>query len=145
MLIGQYETSISPKRRVAVPSKFRKILGKKLIIARFYEGCLVMVGASGWDKLVTRLGSKSQTVTASVRDTDRFILGSAFEAETDNQGRIIIPSVLANYASIKDKVIFIGLMDRVEIWDRDTWRRREKEIGEYAGYLLERIAKDHRS
>lgn len=143
MLIGQYETRISFKRRVAIPGKIRKLLSDKIIIARWYENCLVMVDSHGWEKLLSRLTTLSPIVTAGVRDTDRFILGSAFEVEPDGQGRVIVPAILQEYAGLTDNVVFVGLGDRVEIWDKEKWRAKEKEIYEYAPYLVEKIAKDN--
>lgn len=141
MLIGQYESKLGAKRRLAIPAKVRSALGDKLIIAKFYEGSLVMVNPVGWQKLMTRLTSNIETLTVSVRDTDRFIMGSAYEVEPDFQGRVILPQILAEYAGITKSAIFLGLGDRVEIWDKDVWSKREHEISEYAGYLVEKLAK----
>ncbi|OGM05930.1 hypothetical protein A2125_00355 [Candidatus Woesebacteria bacterium GWB1_43_5] len=144
MLIGQYETKISPKRRIAVPNKLRRNLGKKFIIARWYEGCLVLVGEDGWEKLMGRLTANMGHVTQTVRDTDRFILGSAFEVTPDPQGRVVIPEILSKYAHIKNDVIFLGLGDRAEIWDKTLWRKREEHVTANSVKLMEEMAKEDR-
>jgi MraZ protein len=141
MLIGQFETKIGAKRRLAIPGKVRRELGDKLILARFYEGSLVLVNLAGWEKLMNRLTSQNTTITASVRDTDRFVLSGAFEVEPDAQGRIIVPAILAQYAKLSDDVVFLGLGDRVEVWDKASWKKRETEINEYASFLVEKLAK----
>lgn len=140
MIIGQYETKISPKRRVAIPKKFLKKLGEKIIAAKWYEGCLVLVSQDDWQKLLNRLTGKKGIVTAPVRDTDRFILGSAFELEPDGQGRVIIPAVLADYANFDEDATFIGLGDRVEIWDRKEWKKQEEYVASHAGEFVEELA-----
>lgn len=144
MLLGTYYGVLSPKRRLAVPSSFRKLLGEKIIIAKWYEKCLVLVHENNWDALLKRLTGRSETVTAPVRDTDRFILGSAFEITTDAQGRVIIPAILANYANLDKEIVFLGLGDRVEIWNRDDWSTREELISKNASQLLENVAKEKR-
>lgn len=144
MLLGTYYGVLSPKRRTAVPSTFRKLLGKNLIIAKWYEGCLVLVGEEGWSALLKRLTGKSDTVTAPVRDTDRFILGSAFTLEADEQGRVVIPEILAKYAFLGKDIVFIGLGDRAEIWNRKEWTKREEKISRNASSLLEKVANENK-
>lgn len=145
MLLGTYYGVLSPKRRTAVPSTFRKVLGQKLIVAKWYEGCLVLVGDEGFSALLKRLTGKSDTVTAPVRDTDRFILGSAFTLEADGQGRVVIPEILANYAMLGSEIVFIGLNDRVEIWNKEAWAKREVEVSKNASELLEKIADENKT
>lgn len=145
MLLGTYYGVLSPKRRTAVPASFRKILGQKIILAKWYEGCLVLVGETDWNALLKRLTGKSDTVTAPVRDTDRFILGSAFILETDDQGRIVIPEILAKYAVLGQEVVFLGLGDRAEIWNKETWIKHEEEISKNASVLLEKVANENKN
>jgi MraZ protein len=144
MLIGQYETTLSLKRRVAIPKAFRKVLGKKFIVAKWYEGCLVLVGQEDWQELLNRLTGKKGVITAPVRDTDRFILGSAFEVEPDGQGRVIIPSLLSEYANLKDDIVFIGLGDRVEIWSKADWKKRESYVASHAAEFVEKMAENEK-
>jgi MraZ protein len=68
----------------------------------------------------------------------------AYEVKLDKQGRFVIPEVLADYAEIKDEVVFVGLGDRVEVWPDKIWSSLEKEAQEKADKALERIAKDKR-
>ena len=142
MLIGQYETTLSQKRRVAIPKAFRKVLGKKFIAAKWYEGCLVLVSQDDWQELLNRLTGKKGMITTPVRDTDRFILGSAFELEPDGQGRVIVPALLADYASLKEEIVFLGLGDRAEIWAKSEWKKREGYVASHAAEFVEKMAEN---
>ena len=142
MLIGQYETKLSPKRRVAIPNKFRRGVGKGMIVARWYEECLVLIGEEGWQKLSAKITKKVDFLTEPVRDTDRFILGSAFPLSPDSQGRVVLPETLTKYANMKDEVVFVGLGNRVEVWDKSEWKKREAYIASNAGKLMEKIVKE---
>jgi len=144
MIIGQYETQISEKRRIAIPKKLRDLLGRKMIVAKWYEECLVLVSEDAWKALLNRLTGGTKIVTSPVRDTDRFILGSAFEIEPDSQGRVIMPQLLAKYAGLTGEVLFIGLGDRVEIWDKDKWAKREEYVAGHAAEFVEKLAKDEK-
>lgn len=142
MLIGQYSSKLTNNDRIAVPKKFRDELGEELIIAKWYESCLVMVSKNGWERLQERLVGPQGFIVTTVRDIDRFILGSAFEVRLDNQGRCVIPEVLLAFANIKDDVVFLGLSDRVEIWARDTWLEIEKSAEKKAAEAIEKQAKN---
>ncbi|MBU0569871.1 division/cell wall cluster transcriptional repressor MraZ [Patescibacteria group bacterium] len=141
MLIGQYLSKLTDKDRVAIPKKIRQELGEGLVIARWYENCLVLVSIDSWQKLLTRLTGKSKLITSPVRDIDRFILGLAFEIKLDAQGRFIMPKILLNYANIKEDVVFVGLGDRVEVWSIEEWQKLEASVEKKAAEAIEKIAK----
>lgn len=140
MIIGTYTSNISPARRVAVPKKFRQEMPGNFVVTRWYENCLVLVSAASWQDLMKKVSTPSLLATGPVRDTDRFIMGSAYEVEVDRQGRVVLPQQLTDYAGLKDEVLFIGLGDRVEIWDRKEWKKREEYVASHASELLETIA-----
>ena len=50
----------------------------------------------------------------------------------DKQGRIIIPGILRECAALEKDVIFLGMMNRVEIWDKSRLEA-EVELEENAG------------
>ena len=69
----------------------------------------------------------------------RFFLGSAFEVETDKQGRIIMPAALREFAGLETDVVVAGMSDHIEFWNRDRWtvedRRDDEDIGELIASL----------
>jgi MraZ protein len=138
MLIGHYFAKIGTKGRTALPKKYRQELGDKVILARWYENCLVVVGVEIWLKLAAEI-AKRPFMVASGRETDRFLSGGAFEIELDKQGRLVIPESLRGYADLKEDIIFIGLGNRVEIWDEDKWGQYEKYLDEHAEEIAERL------
>lgn len=140
MILGKYQSNITSGKRVAVPSKVRIVLGKKFILAKWYEGCLVLISESEWSELLQRITGKSELLTQGVRDTDRFIMGSAFEMNTDAQGRIILPDELMQYAKIDKSVVFLGLGNRVEIWSETEWNKREEYVSLNAAKMMEELA-----
>src|SRR3989344_4239659 len=116
MIIGQYSSKLTEGNRISIPKKYRDELGEEIIIAKWYEGSLILVSKQYWKDLIERLTGKSRIIAAPVRDIDRFIYGSAFELEFDGQGRFVLPEMLKEYAKINSEVVFAGLGDRVEIW-----------------------------
>ncbi|OGM07650.1 hypothetical protein A3E15_02940 [Candidatus Woesebacteria bacterium RIFCSPHIGHO2_12_FULL_42_9] len=142
MLIGSYLGLLGEKRRTAVPKRFLDELGEKLVVAKWYDGCLVLVSEGFWEALLNRLTGGSRVASLGVRDIERFILGSAFEVTPDNQGRIIIPEILAGFAGLENELVFLGLGDRVEIWGRKIWEERAGKIAETTRDYIENLAKD---
>lgn len=141
MLIGSYLGNISDARRVAVPKKFLKELGDKPILAKWYEDCLILVSPGFWEKLLERLTGGNIAINLGVRDIERFILGSAFETEPDEQGRIVIPEMLAHYARLGKETVFIGLGDRVELWSKDAWDEKSDTLAKTTKVYIEDLTK----
>jgi MraZ protein len=142
MIIGQYQAKLTEKERISLPAKFRREIGNKLIIAKWYEGCLVLVSQEKWDELLNKLTGKSEIISKPIRNTDRFILGSGFEVKVDLHGRFVIPKILKEYAHLTKEVVFVGLGDRVEVWDKGNWRKVEKEVQAKASEMIEKIANE---
>jgi len=144
MLLGTYQVKVSSGRRVFIPASFRTYLGEKLIIARWYEECLVLVAVNSWEALYKRLVGNQKIIISPIRDTERFILGGAFECLVDDQGRIVLPENLTNFAKLTDEICFIGLGDRVEIWDSKIWDEKQKTLAKEASGVIEELAKEQR-
>lgn len=140
MLVGQFETKISFKGRTALPSRFRKELGNKIVISRWYEKSLAIFSENAWLKILD-LAVGGSLITEASRDTERFLLGGAYEIELDAQGRLIIPAKLREFSELSTDVIFIGLKNRVEVWSKSNWTIREKEVEKHAGQLIEQVQK----
>lgn len=144
MLIGQYTSKLTDKNRVAVPKRFREELGEEMIVAKWYENCLVLVSKEGWQDLTRRLTGRLRIIISPVRDVERFFLASSFEVDLDSQGRFVIPEILLTYAEVSSEVVFIGLGDRVEIWPQNKWSEFEKTAEQKASSAIELIAKEEK-
>ena len=135
MLLGQYQTKINEKGRVALPAKFKRTLGDKIIITAGYEQSLMIVTQKDWQSVVDRINQGS--TLGPTRETDRFLLGSAHEIEPDSQGRFVIPKHLRKYANLISKIVFLGVGNRAEIWNQTEWEtyshnlnKKVKDLGE---------------
>jgi len=102
----------------------------------------VLINEDSWAALYKKLTGGEEIIVGPIRDTERFILGSAYRISTDDQGRIVVPERLSNYAHLGDTVYFIGLGERIEIWDRQIWEEKEKSVARDAASYLEELAKN---
>ncbi len=139
MIIGEYKQKVSTKKRIAFPKKFRNELGDKLIVTKGYEGCLVIMSPVQWKEMVSDSIS-GPFVSSVIRDTSRFLLGSASEIELDSQGRFVIPSYLIDYSAIKENAIFLGLGNWVELWSESKWQQKQKEIEKNSSVIGEKLS-----
>ncbi len=135
MFMGEYQHSIDAKGRLIIPSKFRQELGENFVVTKGLDRCLFVYPWNEWNTLEKKLKSLPFT-KADARAFVRFFFSGAAESEIDKQGRILIPSVLREYAKLEKDVIIIGVSTRVEIWSSALW----KEYNEATGNDYEAIA-----
>ncbi|TSC90587.1 MAG: MraZ protein [Parcubacteria group bacterium Gr01-1014_2] len=138
MFIGEYLHSIDNKKRLAIPSRFRKELGEKSILTRGLDNCLFLYPLQEWQKFSEKLDRLSMG-QANTRSFARLMLSGAVEVEFDNLGRILIPDYLKIYADLKKKIIVTGVLNRLEIWDKDIWENYKKEIEKNTDAIAEKL------
>ena len=140
MFIGEYSHTIDNKRRLAIPSKFRRELGKKAVITRGLDNCLFVFPEEEWGVLAKKLGALPLG-QSDARGFIRLMLAGAMDVSLDGLGRILVPDYLREYASLKKQVVVTGVFNRLEAWDEALWKqykgRSEKEIGNMAERLGE--------
>jgi MraZ protein len=138
MLIGEYEGKLTDKNRLAIPKKIREELNGELILSRGYEGCLILLNTKLWQTLEKTINRKP-ILSLSARDMKRFIMGGAYEIETDDQGRFVMPPNLLSFGGITNKVYFVGLMDWVEIWSEEKWLEKLESLSKNATDIAEKF------
>src|SRR3989344_1083884 len=104
MLIGEYTHLIDEKKRVSLPAKFRKELGRKVVVTHGLDNCLFLYSLKSWMKVSEKLGQLS-IGKAQTRGFNRFMLAGAVEAEVDSIGRILIPDFLKKIADLDSRVV----------------------------------------
>ncbi len=131
MFIGEYTHTVDEKKRFSLPSKFRANLGKKVVVTRGKDHCLVLYPTKTWAAIseeVKRLGH-----VESDQRYARFTFSGASEIEIDSIGRILIPEFLREFADLKSTIVLTGVHDRVEIWSDKRWTAYRKKLeSEYA-------------
>ncbi len=52
MLLGEYTHTVDEKNRISLPSKFRKEVGKKVVITHGLDNCLFLYPLKEWEKFL---------------------------------------------------------------------------------------------
>jgi len=138
MLIGEYIHSIDDKRRMSLPAKFRKALGKKVVVTHGLDSCLFVFSLTQWERILDKLGSLSMGQSDS-RAFNRFLLAGAVDVEIDSLGRILLPDYLTKFAKLSKSAVLIGVHDRVEVWNETNWKAYKKRIESSADVMAEKL------
>ncbi|MEK7661958.1 MAG: division/cell wall cluster transcriptional repressor MraZ [Patescibacteria group bacterium] len=138
MLIGEYTHTLDEKKRVSLPAKFRREVGKKVVITNGLDKCLFVYTVNEWQKLAEKL-SELSLGRGDTRGFSRFMLASAYEADVDSLGRVLIPDSLKDFAGLSERVVIAGVFGRIEIWNEKRWGEYKKGIGKNADAMAENL------
>lgn len=138
MFLGEYRHSIDTKKRLSVPSKFRRDLGGVVVLTRGLDQSLFLYQREEWQKIAEKL-SALPAGQAATRGFVRLMLAGAEEITLDALGRILIPEHLKSYAHIHQQVVITGVYNRLEIWDEDMWNAYKKQVEKDADSLAEKL------
>ena len=127
MLMGEYEHTLDVKGRISMPAKLRKDMGDTFVLTKGLDGYLFASSKEEWVNFEEKLKSLPLS-DKNARNFVRFFLAGATECEIDKQGRFLIPNNLRIAASLEKEAIIIGVGTRLEIWDKTTWNKKDKEI-----------------
>lgn len=138
MLLGEYKHTIDVKSRLSLPVKFRKEIGKSLVITPGLDHCLFVFTKKEWEKISDHL-SQFSLLQSDNRSFNRFMFGGATESSIDSIGRVLIPDHLREWANLKQKAVVIGVQNRLEVWDEDSWSSYKKNVEKSADALAEKL------
>ena len=127
---GEYNYNIDQKGRLNIPAKFRKALDPKndntFVITRGFDPSLIVYPLVEWKKVEQQL-----LLLSSIKNKDRNFVRSIVRYATiskyDSQGRIQIPDMLLEYGQIQKEVSIIGMINKIELWDRSQLDLNDKE------------------
>lgn len=140
LFIGEHQHSIDPKKRLALPSRFRSELESKVVVTRGLDKCLFVYPMKVWEEIAEKLGSLPVGESAT-RSFIRLQLSGAVDCEIDKQGRILIPDYLKDYAGLAKDVVIAGLYNRLEIWDEKKWNEYKINAEKNTDEIAEQLGK----
>lgn len=118
MFTGTYENKMDAKGRTFIPAKLRRDCGDRFVLTRWLDNCVAVYTVEAWSALAEKLRALP---SAKARDTQRFFFSAAETVEIDKQGRVLVPTVLRQFAGLENDVVVIGAGERMEIWSKDRW------------------------
>lgn len=127
MFMSEYNHTLDPKGRLAIPAKFRESLGDAFVISKGMDGCLYVYANEDWDAFEQKLQTLP-LINKEARAFARFFLAGAASVEVDKQGRILLPAPLREFAGLTKDVVLVGVGSRVEIWSAERYEEMNTDI-----------------
>ena len=136
LFLSTFVNRIDKKGRVSVPSSFRSTLelnGFKGMVCypspslSSIEGCTVN-RIKKLSDAIDSLGpfsSERSTFSAS-------ILADSHQINFDQEGRVIVPSELINFAGISNEISFVGMGETFQMWNPETYKKFKNETQKQA-------------
>ncbi len=143
---GHAEYSVDSKGRVAIPAKMRSALrpeaNQTFVITRGHEECVVLYPLDVWERREEKM-AELNTYRSKPRAFVRVAMMWAEEVTLDNQGRVGLPRPLSEFAELDGKVIILGSIDHIEIWNPGRFDAYlESEVGDFEALSEEVMGAD---
>ena len=132
--VSTFTNKIDSKGRVSVPASFRAILAKE-----DGEGiyCYPSLDApaldAGCDRLVKQIGELLEELAPYGDEKDQLataLYGDSVMLKIDSDGRVNLPPALREHAGISDKVVFVGLGGKFQIWEPEKFEAHRLQARE---------------
>ena len=130
MFRGNHPTRVDEKGRLKVPAEFKRVIDEKYG-TQFYitslDGKVAQVYPfEEWERIEQKLAGLSNYNPTKKKFLDRVNYWGQ-QVEMDGQGRLLIPQLLRDAASIKGEVAVTGNLNRLLVRNLEAYR---KEIAE---------------
>lgn len=130
---GRYEATIDQKGRLLLPSPLRDVLGNLPLVmtnSQYRKSrCLDGYSLVSWEHLEKKIGGMSP-LKVEIQAFQRFYLANAQVLEADNQNRILVPKNLREYAEIEDRIVILGMGEKLEIWSASKWNKLYDDLAD---------------
>ena len=123
---GSYISTLDSKARVAVPARLRRSTdagpADRFVITLGLNGCLFLFPPGFWDQVQRKIAAQSFTQKKTLYFT-RKLMFYAEDVELDRQSRIRIPQRLLDLLQTEKEVLFIGAIERIELWKPERYEQ----------------------
>ena len=125
MFRGISAISLDAKGRMAIPTQHRDMIveesdGAMVVTIDTEDRCLLLYTRPQWQDIEDQL-SALPTFNPVTRRIQRLLIGHANDLSLDKSGRVLIPSILRDYAGLDKNIILVGQGKRFEIWGESQW------------------------
>ena len=122
LFLGEYDHALDERGRVTLPKKIRQELNESdVVLSRGFDACIFGFDKESWEKEATKQ-LEAPVTEEKARAIRRYMFAGAEKIEVDKLGRILLPTLLKEYAHINRDVMVIGAGDHFEIWDTKAWK-----------------------
>ncbi|MEU6129058.1 division/cell wall cluster transcriptional repressor MraZ [Saccharopolyspora sp. NPDC047091] len=121
MFLGTHNPKLDDKGRLTLPAKYRDALAGGLMVTKGQDHCLYVFPRAEFEQMARKVAEAPLT-NESVRAYQRYLFAGTDEQRPDGQGRIPIAAELRRYAGLEKDCVVIGAINRLEIWNSESWQ-----------------------
>ncbi len=125
---GHFDYSLDAKNRLNIPPKFRAAFSGGVVLAKGLEPCVAIWTPDGFERYTDAFLSGLNPLSAERRKLTRFFAGGSFDTDLDSAGRVTLNQKLMSYGRIDKDVVLVGMIDHLQVWDRDRWMADQDEL-----------------
>lgn len=126
-IIGTYECRVDAKGRLTLPSGLKKqlleLVDEGFVLKRsvFHE-CLELYPMGEWNTEVAGVNKLNRFVKKN-NDFIRMFMAGVKMLDMDASGRLQISKDLIKFSGIKKEVVLSSSVNRIEIWDKESYEK----------------------
>jgi MraZ protein len=123
IFVGSFTHALDAKRRIIFPSSWRNLLGESNRLFAFPhkdEKCLYLYTAAEMTRRLNLLRT-SRTFDSQDQRAVRSLTAGADMLVWDAQGRIRVGDNLLAHAEVKEQVVLVGTLTRIELWSAENF------------------------
>lgn len=122
---GIHSLSMDAKGRIAIPTRLREQMqedcgGRIVLTAHTENKCLHVFPEALWNSILEKMNS-TPSFNQRLRKVKLLLIGYASPFELDESGRLLIPPNLRSYAGFDKKLILVGQVNSLELWDEEAF------------------------
>ena len=123
---------LDKKGRVSVPSQFRSALSLEsfqgvVLFQSYTQECIEGVGMSALENLSQRVDSHFDFFSDTHDNMATILFGESISCGFDGDGRITVPQAFIDFMKIDDKIAFVGMGQKFQLWKPETFERRKQQ------------------
>ncbi len=141
LLVGEFETLIDAKHRLAINSSLRDQIdpvkdGENWFLVLGFDKHLWLYPDRAYRKVLRQL--RPSPLPDPDADNISLMFAMARYLKSDSQGRVVLPEKSMERAIIGEHVTLVGKYDHIEIWPTEAWEiHLQKKLPDYGKELLE--------
>jgi MraZ protein len=131
LFLSTFENRIDKKGRVSVPASYRTLLGEDgfqgtILFPSHKHEAIEGISMRMMETLANRVESHYDFFSDDYDAFAATLFGESVQLAFDGEGRITLPTAMAEHADISDKVAFVGLGKTFQIWSPEKLLAHKK-------------------
>lgn len=134
---GDFQIKLDTKGRFLFPSAFVEQMekgGARTFVAKkdIFEKCLTIYTKESWQARADAVKMKLNPFNRQHNVFLREFYKDTAEVTLDATNRFLVPKRLLTDTGLKDDIFIIGLDDKIEVWDAETYNAARPSADEFA-------------